>query len=339
MSIKIAQLTDVLSDLVPNETGVFKYIRDAGLKPQNIRLQGSVIDMWSETLNEAKKHNKVNDIVSSVLKAYPDNPFLLSALELKEVNYALSPDIDDVSTWNGVDRDTLEKLTFDSNTLLPINFLERGIIASRSVAKVEIKYNGYVDVGTGFLFRVAEDGESLFATNYHVINNKDRISSTRIIFNFEQDTNGDSKASKSFKIDEGGPWLLSPVNDLDVCIFKLDCLPAALEEFGYLLLSKSEVKKNDYVNIIQHPAGQMKQISLYHNIVTYCDDRVVQYLTDTLRGSSGAPVFNSDWKVVALHHSGGNRKNNEDPLPFGAKFRNEGIQINRIIDFVQNASK
>lgn len=28
------------------------------------------------------------------------------------------------------------------------------------------------------------------------------------------------------------------------------------------------------------------------------------YLTDTLPHSSGSPVFNSEWEVVALHHAG-----------------------------------
>ena len=83
----------------------------------------------------------------------------------------------------------------------------------------------------------------------------------------------------------------------------------------------------------------MKQISLYHNIVTNTNERVVQYLTDTLKGSSGSPVFNSDWEVVALHHSGGGNKPGEPELPEGIKSRNEGIFINKIIQFVKDSHK
>jgi V8-like Glu-specific endopeptidase len=68
---------------------------------------------------------------------------------------------------------------------------------------------------------------------------------------------------------------------------------------------------------------------MYHNVVTYADDRIVQYLTDTMPGSSGAPVFNSKWEVVALHHSGGWL---EEPEMAGEVLRNEGIAIGRIID-------
>jgi V8-like Glu-specific endopeptidase len=79
-----------------------------------------------------------------------------------------------------------------------------------------------------------------------------------------------------------------------------------------------------YVNIIQHPAGQSKVIALYHNVVAYVDDRRVQYLTDTLPGSSGSPVFDSQWRVVALHHSGGWLT---EPGSKKAFFRNEGIHV------------
>jgi hypothetical protein len=54
----------------------------------------------------------------------------------------------------------------------------------------------------------------------------------------------------------------------------------------------------------------------------------VQY-SPTHFGSSGSPVFDSAWKVVALHHSGGNaaRAGHE-----AARVRERGIAIRTIID-------
>jgi V8-like Glu-specific endopeptidase len=43
----------------------------------------------------------------------------------------------------------------------------------------------------------------------------------------------------------------------------------------------------------------------FANAVVLVGEGRVQYLTDTLPGSSGSPVFDADWNVVALHHSGG----------------------------------
>ena len=106
-----------------------------------------------------------------------------------------------------------------------------------------------------------------------------------------------------------------------------------IDQYGYIQLDKVTVQRNDFVNIIQHPAGQFKKITLYHNIVTNTTDRIVQYLTDTMPGSSGSPVFNSQWEVVALHHSGGVHKIDE-PIITDSKYRNEGIDINKIIEFI-----
>src|SRR4051794_13612949 len=99
---------------------------------------------------------------------------------------------------------------------------------------------------------------------------------------------------------------------------------------GKLDLAEIEVKVDDYVNIIQHPGGLPKQIALYHNLVVFVGGDRVQYLTDTLPGSSGSPVFDSRWRVVALHHKGGNVT---EP---GAKrkrvfFRNEGIHVRALL--------
>ena len=63
-------------------------------------------------------------------------------------------------------------------------------------------------------------------------------------------------------------------------------------------------------------------------MVTYVDDNVVQYLTDTMPGSSGSPVFNAAWEVVALHHSGGWFR---EPGGKEQLFRNEGIAIGQVL--------
>jgi len=333
---KLTQLNDVLSDLVPNKDGITKYIKAAGLKPQHINESGNAMDVWSNVLSEADKNSKVDELVKSVLNTYPDNPFLKSALATKEIDYSLSPDIDKISKWQDVSEETLEVLTMGRSTLLPVNFLARGVQKSKAVGKVEIKTgSNRVNVGTGFLFKVKGINDLFFITNYHVINDRKDIDKTKVIFDYELDIDGNSIASKSFRIDENRAWYCSPVNEYDTTIFNLIDDHNELESYGYIELKEIEIAQNDFVNIIQHPGGEMKQISLYHNIVTNTSERVVQYLTDTLKGSSGSPVFNSDWEVVALHHSGGGNKPGEPVFPEGIKSRNEGIFINKIIQFVK----
>lgn len=102
-------------------------------------------------------------------------------------------------------------------------------------------------------------------------------------------------------------------------------------KWGALALSKKTVAVGDHVNIIQHPGGGPKQISLFSNVVVFAGNGRVQYLTDTLPGSSGSPVFDAAWDVVALHHSGGwlTEPNSGSKTTY---YRNEGIAIDRILD-------
>jgi V8-like Glu-specific endopeptidase len=126
----------------------------------------------------------------------------------------------------------------------------------------------------------------------------------------------------------------SPVTENDWSVVKVAGKPS--EAWGYLELKPAEVKVGDHVNIIQHPGGGPKQISFTANIVVFADESRVQYLTDTLPGSSGSPVFEISWNVVALHHSGGWLT--EPNLPKAAYYRNEGIPIARIIQGLEKPS-
>jgi endonuclease G, mitochondrial len=75
------------------------------------------------------------------------------------------------------------------------------------------------------------------------------------------------------------------------------------------------------------------------------------YEADTEPGSSGSPVFNDRWEVVALHHSGvpatdsqgrfldvngGIWKDGDDPQRL-AWIANEGIRVSRLVIFIENA--
>ena len=101
--------------------------------------------------------------------------------------------------------------------------------------------------------------------------------------------------------------------------------------WGALPLKAAHVQVGDHVNIIQHPGGGPKQISISANVIVFVGGGRVQYLTDTLPGSSGSPVFDANWNVIALHHSGGWLTEPNAPSKT-TYYRNEGIAIDRIID-------
>ncbi|NEP17687.1 MAG: hypothetical protein F6J97_12410, partial [Leptolyngbya sp. SIO4C1] len=84
----------------------------------------------------------------------------------------------------------------------------------------------------------------------------------------------------------------------------LDRLSTGLPEaIGKKLLSASA---GDFVISIQHPKGQQKQISLNDRNQIKDDGlykNFLRYSAPANYGSSGSPVFNKYWQLVALHHA------------------------------------
>ena len=74
------------------------------------------------------------------------------------------------------------------------------------------------------------------------------------------------------------------------------------------------------LNIIQHPRGRKKEVVVQQNTTTDVHANVIHYYSDTDYGSSGSPVFNNTWDLMALHHA---RKPSENA--------NEGIRIDKIV--------
>jgi hypothetical protein len=70
-----------------------------------------------------------------------------------------------------------------------------------------------------------------------------------------------------------------------------------LKSYG---LNETEDLDGDRVAIIQHPRGRKKEIVLQNNEVIQLSSNDLVYQADTDYGSSGSPVFNMKWELVAL---------------------------------------
>jgi endonuclease G len=97
--------------------------------------------------------------------------------------------------------------------------------------------------------------------------------------------------------------------------------------WGHLRLPSSgpSYAVNQYYNVIGHPRGRRKEVALQDNKVTNVFTNVVRYTTDTEPGSSGSPVFNNTWDLVALHYAAGEQDSS------GNWLSNEGIRADKIV--------
>ncbi len=191
----------------------------------------------------------------------------------------------------------LEKIIGEKNNLLRISWLERALKASKAVCRV-VCADG--NKGTGFL---TKDGY-LF-TNNHVLQSAAVAKTARIEFNYELDSSGSVKARTVYELD-ANDFKTSTPDQLDfACVKVIDRADAPLSQWGHVEFDAEAIPTaGDAVTIIQHPKGEDKQIALNANEVLGQLNQHLFYTTDTEPGSSGSPVFNKDWRVVAIHHAG-----------------------------------
>lgn len=203
---------------------------------------------------------------------------------------------------------TLEKLHLEPD-FLPARFLTDGARRAAAVCRIVTPLN---TAGTGFL--VAR--RDLVMTNNHVLPDANVARGSRCEFNFEQ-------GGEPFAVALEPDRLFITDEELDFTI--VGCTADGIGEVEPvpLLRDPATVTLNDRVNIIQHPAGRPKEIAIHDNRVVELFEEVVRYRTDTEPGSSGSAVFNNQWDLVALHHSG-------VAAPDGTA-KNEGIRIAKIV--------
>jgi AAA+ ATPase superfamily predicted ATPase len=230
-------------------------------------------------------------------------------------------------SWQGpTDPDELERIWNTAVPFLDAVFLEKGGQVTRAVCRVERAADQ--PLGTGFLI-----GPDLVLTNHHVVPSDEVAEETQVRFGYRLDQTGQLTQGETHQVKRA--LSRSPENALDYVVLQLDTAPGENPEIGHLYPAAQELKRDSRLYIIQHPSGDPQKVVLQGNRITYVADNHhrVQYLTNTKRGSSGSPVCNENWEVVALHHSGG-------PLPSSPETShirgNEGIPMLAILPEIED---
>ncbi len=192
------------------------------------------------------------------------------------------------------------------NDLLPINYLDIGNIRSRSVGRLrytDLSSNSLA-MATGFLI-----SPDLILTNHHVFQGKDLFKDAFIDFDYAYDASGQELTKIVFQINP--EKFFYTFKDLDFTLVGIepkDQTGTHLNTGTGLFDIESEHGKagiGDSATIIQYPDGNYQQVGLRENqILDLSDPNSLIYQTDTSPGTSGSPVFNDQWQVIALHSAG-----------------------------------
>src|SRR6185369_4530353 len=200
-------------------------------------------------------------------------------------------------------------------------------------------------------------------TNNHVIEN-DRIAAlSRVEFDYVRRFDEGFGATQLFRLLPGEFFLTSVTRDdlnLDYTIVAVEPVNSQGKELASrgsipLVSAVGDLTVLEWANIIQHPGGDPQQVALRDNKVVKSLEHFIHYEADTEPGSSGSPVFNDQWQLAALHHSGvpdeerpgvyrlrnGDEWDTQVPLPYEEQLRmwakvnwisNDGVRINSIIE-------
>src|SRR5262245_14183763 len=204
---------------------------------------------------------RLNRLIDEVRKGagegrQPDNPKLQ---ELVERRMPLAAD--DIS------EDLVQEVVNGVRNFLSVEFLARGMVASRRVGRILIDVGGagLKARGTGFLI-----GKGVVLTNEHVLRTKQQAAACSIQMDYEQNRDAPNPQPQVFAFEPDRLFLNN--RDLDYAIVAVaprSDKQATIEGYGWLTLNDAQgkitVNAEDFVNIVQHPLGREKEVVVRDN--------------------------------------------------------------------------
>ena len=166
--------------------------------------------------------------------------------------------------------------------------------------------------GTGFLV-----GERHVIINYHVVRDSP-AEQLEVVFDEVEGIRAGARA----KVVEVP--LRSPVHDYDFAILKLGAEFTNDGRGFYKPVSRSATYR-EVVYVAQHGGGL--PVTIAGGVVGDINvlKRSIAYTANTQPGSSGSPVFDGDWNVIAIHHQGDEMHNHGVPMSSILKAYGDGL--------------
>jgi V8-like Glu-specific endopeptidase len=335
--VEAQQLHATLDQLYPSGEEAKALVKRARLDPGMIFFSQKSSLVWIETLDEAAKSGQTRALVQQARdllnRNSPKRPFLDALLANEPAIVEGEPRAPDgaprfIKSTDDVTEN--EALLYYDDLTIPVGkvpalvaTLQKLTALAPAVCKLDVDIHGKGQSGTGF--RVGPD---LLLTNWHVLhdekNGDTRATAVTAEFGYEDDGKGGALGATVVPCDVAS-IVANKADDWAV----IRAQQPLQETWPVVKLSEAaEPTQGASAFIIQHPGGQRKRVGFVRNQVSEFDDRVVHYLTDTQEGSSGAPVFDGQGRLIALHHAGGRPQQIVGKPPVK---KNEGIRISRVL--------
>ena len=313
---------------VYREAEIVAVIQDAALPIGQIAFQAQPYLTWRSVFEVAAGQGRVNELLNTVAERNPALRVRLDELRAAQPVMATELPVPAAqrdpgsAEWKNFSQDGQAEaiIVAGQPTFVDVAFLAMGVQRARSVCRLVTRFPSGRGSGTGF--RVGRDR---VLTNFHVLVDEGSggvaATSVEAWFNYEDDVDGKPMTITQIPCDPAS--VIGDQNDDWALITTRQPIP---DEFPALALGAARIPAVDErVYIIQHPGGGPKQVAFQHNLVRAVLPDVIQYWTDTDLGSSGSPVFDENWAVVALHHF-------SLKAPAGDRIgvRNQGRRIDRV---------
>ena len=307
---QLSDLVDAIDLAFPSDEELELLIElKLGVRLNNITRPGQHKWMVLKVVKWAEARGvKLDHLVAGALNQNPDNLQLLT-----------------VAQQLGLDEGAaeFEAHVLDSSPATDVeDFHARMRACERAVCRVEgPKY------GTGLLV-----GPGLVVTNYHVVDSlvEGNTPRERLVFRFDykKKANGDDvQDGVEYKLRAGSCVAASSPRDvLDYALLRVAGSPEkgsvasqpGAPVRGHLIPKEHTFNEGDPLYIIQHPERSPQKYAVGFVKNADLPQNRVYYNVNTEPGSSGAPCFNAEWQLVALHHWGSEKQKTNRGVIFSA---------------------
>lgn len=198
-----------------------------------------------------------------------------------------------------------QEAVLGTDDLVEVSFLDRCLLVRTCIGRIRFSTPRGRSFATGFLI-----APGIVLTNHHVFGTPGAARGARIEFGYWYDVAGQlPSTSNEYDLQPDSFFVANA--DLDfaaIAVAPVSTLGEDIIDRRYLRLipQTGKAEPGEFVTILQHPDGEPMRIALRENRINRLepDEPFMDYAADTAHGSSGAPVFNDSFQLVALHARG-----------------------------------